>query len=365
MNLAIWLPKYGVKLDDPCCYPLGLMYISAKAKALGHSVTWFNHNLESYPISVLEDFDAVLLTGFESFLPEIKRVGAWGKKNHLKTILGGALATYYPTEMAKWVDVVVAGEGDEVLEQALQMRQGIVAGTKPNLEEVLWPDYYGVGIAEYHRRNKTRHMGVLTARGCPFSCTFCGATCSYQARTLSSVCQEVGWYIDHHGADRIVFNDNTLNVSRPRWFAICEMMSGFGVPWSAAIRTDKIDEAMVQAAKDSGGEYFVVGVESFNQKKLAQMNKRTTVEMNTRTLDLLHKYDIDYHGNILFGFPGETIQDIQQELFSLPSHYNLYPVVVQPFAGCGVPEREDLAGVQQMFMQFAESRGMNVYRGAA
>ena len=39
MRIVLICHKYGVSIDDPCCYPLGFMYISAVLKP-GDSIQW-------------------------------------------------------------------------------------------------------------------------------------------------------------------------------------------------------------------------------------------------------------------------------------------------------------------------------------
>jgi hypothetical protein len=63
------------------------------------------------------------------------------------------------------------------------------------------------------------------------------------------------------------------------------------------------------------------------------MNKRIKVEEIEKTLDLLHKYQIDYHGNILLGFEDESAEDIISEICGVPKGYKLFPTMVQPFVG--------------------------------
>ena len=219
--------------------------------------------------------------------------------------------------MGKYVDKLCIGEFEET----------------SNFDQIPWPDYEGFGIDEYHRRHEARYMGVLTSRGCPFNCTFCVQTCRFRQRKLEKVFGEIQYYKSKYKIDTVVFNDNTLNVSKARFMKICWWMKGRGLSWSAAIRCDVFDEEMAKAAKESGCSYFVVGVESFMQSKLDKMNKRIKVKDIYKTLDLLHKYGIKYHGNILLGFEDETYLNIATEVNKVPRKYNVFPTLVQPFVG--------------------------------
>lgn len=364
MKLAIVCFKYGVSLEDPCCYPLGFMYISAVLKRSGHDVTVFNENLHPFNVNNLNGFDAVLMTGFEEFKPRIAQTATWCKTNGIKTILGGALATFCAEEMLHHVDTVVIGGGEDVIEHALNSF-GIVKGTKPDIDKLPLPDYEGFGINEYHQRHGLRYMGILTSRGCPWNCSFCAHTCQYQARSIDSVFDEIDLYQRNHKLDVVVFNDNTLNVSKGRFLQICAGMRSRGLPWTAAIRLDRLDEEMAIAAKSGGAKYFVVGVESFNQQKLDSMGKKITVEQINQGLDLLHKHNINYHGNVLVGFSGETIDQIEADVSSIPNGYRIFPAIVQPFIGTHSVKRA-ITKLQELrlsakFKKIIEDSGMYQY----
>lgn len=338
MKLAFVVFRYGIPpKGDPCCYPLGAMYISAYAKKLGHIVKVLNFNLHDYDLhKEFRGQDAVLFTGGEEFVPAIAAAASIAKEMGIHTVAGGAAATWMPFKMRDQVDAVVEGEGEGAITDAL-FGPGIYQARPVPFSLIPRPDYEGFGIQEYLRRNPVRYMGVLASRGCPFQCSFCAHTTVYRARPLPDVFAEIDHYRQAYGATTIIFNDNTLNVSPERFLTICEGMGGRGMAWSGAIRTDRFNEEMAREAKRSGCRYVVVGVESFQQDRLDRMGKGTTVEDNVRTLDLLHKYRIPYHGNLLLGFDWDTLDGIKGELATAPRDYVLYPIAVAPF--CGIKAR--------------------------
>ena len=372
MKVALVCHKYGIPLDDPCCYPLGFMMISAVLKQAGHDVTVYNENLGANDVDTVlsglldrQHCDAVLFTGFEEFLPYIKRDANICKQRGIKTILGGALASYKSVEMLDVADTVIVGEGEDVICQALDST-GIVQGSEPDLNTLPYPDYEGFGIDEYHRRHTTRYMGVLTSRGCPYSCKFCAQTCAYQARGLDGVFEEIDLYKERYGVQMIVFNDNTLNIRKDRFLEICEGMAKRDILWSAAIRCDNFDEEMAIAAKKSGCSYFVVGVESFSQARLDMMDKRIKVDDIHNCLDLLHRYNINYHGNVLMGLPGDTPEIMLDELERIPSWFKIFPCFVQNFVGTQMGGKDKLDKNQRkafamLFKQVIQRGGKYMY----
>lgn len=365
MKLCLVCHKYAVPLDDPCCFPLGFMYVSAMLKRMGHEVKVLNYNLWDFDFEEeTQGQDRVCFTGFEEFFPCIRRDAAICRDRGIPTILGGALATFLPLDMLQFVDTVVIGEAERVLEEALTTR-GIVQGLPPDLHALPLPDYEGFGIDEYHIRHGQVYMGILTSRGCPNHCTFCAQTCKFQYRKLQNVFDEIDLYRKRYGCRRFIFNDNTLNVDRNRFLALCRGMKDRGT-WGAAIRADIWDEEMTIEAKAGGCGYVIVGIESFNQARLDRMRKRIRVEQITATLDLLQAHGIEYSGNVLVGFDEDSYADVADEVHSIPPQYNVFPVMVQPFIGTQDAKtrkltREEFGFLSEAFRDYIEQKGKYLY----
>jgi radical SAM superfamily enzyme YgiQ (UPF0313 family) len=345
---------------------MGVLYISAMAKKLGHEVDFFNLNLWENQEVPLENYDAIMLTGGDEFFGFNKVAADQARLLGVKTVLGGAMASFKSQEMSRIFDSVVVGEGEGALEAALAGK-GIFRADPLPLSEIPWPDYEGFGIDDYHKRHSVRYMAVMASRGCPFRCSFCVQTCAYRERPLIDVFAEIDHYREKYKIEMLVVCDNTLNVKKPRFMEFCDGMASRDLKWSAAIRTDRFDEQMAVAAKKSGASYFVVGIESFVQRRLDMMGKKTFVADNVRTLNLLHKHGIKYHGNLLLGFEGETVGDVMAEFVSMPKGYNLFPALLQPFLGIKAKPGvfgKDREVLSQSFREYAESRGMNCYPDA-
>jgi anaerobic magnesium-protoporphyrin IX monomethyl ester cyclase len=366
MKVTLVLHKYGVPINDPCCWPLGYMYISSALKAYGHDVKVLNYNLWDYDLEKeIAGQDAVCFTGFEEFKDSIIRDASLCRSKGIHTVLGGALATFTPDIMSNHVDALVIGEGEYAVNDAIKAK-GMYYGTVYNLDELPLPDYEGFGIHEYIKRHDTNYIGVLTSRGCPYSCSFCAQTCACQNRSLLNTMAEIEYYQNKYKSEMVIFNDNTLNSSRRRFLLVCGMMRYLGMPWGAAIRADIFDEDMARAAKHSGCQYFVVGVESFNQDKLNAMNKGILVDDIYRTLNLLEKYKINYHGNVLVGFEGESYQDIIDEVDAIPDNFKIFPCMVQPFIGTGEGHTRSITddqynSLQALFRGIVENAGKYLY----
>lgn len=368
MKVCLILPKYSVSVHDPCCFPLGFMYISSVLKSLGHDVKVLNLNIAEYNVfEEISDMDAVLFTGFEEFSEYNRRIAGVCRHRGIHTVLGGAEATFNPNEAIKYFDSVIIGEGEDVIGTAIE-KDGIFYAAKLEINENVLPDYEGFGIEVYNEIHHQKYIGVLTSRGCPYSCKFCVQTCRFQQRNLDKVFEEIKDYVFNYDITHIVFNDNTFNLNKTRFLAICQMMCTLNLTWSAAIRVDNFDENMAKAAKESGCNGFVVGVESFDNAKLERMGKGIRASQIENCLDLLHEYQIDYRANVLLGLPDETFEDIIAELQTIPTKYTIFPCLVQPFIGTAYQTRlitDDQATILQgAFKEYCELKGSIMWEGA-
>ena len=119
---------------------------------------------------------------------------------------------------------------------------------------------------------------------------------------------------------------------------------------------------MAQASKENGCIQVVIGIESFNQDRLDYMSKQVKVWQLKKALDALEMSGIDYIGNVLVGFEGESCSDIMAELMTIPKEYTIFPVLVQPFIGTmnaktrGISEEESLF-LKNIFIKYAEQKG--------
>jgi radical SAM superfamily enzyme YgiQ (UPF0313 family) len=79
-------------------------------------------------------------------------------------------------------------------------------------------------------------------------------------------------------------------------------------------RVDGVDEHVLKILKVSGLKRIFLGIESGSQRVLDFLNKKTTVEMNKRALEIINRLEID----VLIGFinfdPFTTIADVKKNI---------------------------------------------------
>ncbi len=107
------------------------------------------------------------------------------KNKHVKTILGGPHATFFPEESSKHADYVVLSEGFNGLRRILrgEVSKGIV--------HIIQQEQFPVSEREQFYRDHKSHeespiKSVITQTGCPYKCTYC-----YNSSTLDSIVDSV------------------------------------------------------------------------------------------------------------------------------------------------------------------------------
>ena len=112
----------------------------------------------------------------------------------------------------------------------------------------------------------------------------------------------------------LFFIEDNLFVNKKRLRSICEKITSqnINIPWGANSRVDHIDLDILQVAKEAGCRQITFGFESGSQKVLDILNKKTTVEQNTRAIKLCNQVGIIPQGTIIIGNSNENLEDLKQ-----------------------------------------------------
>ncbi len=321
---------------------LGLFYISASLKRAGHDVRYFfdNRNLARNLKKFSPDlvgFSA--LTGNHLWAQEC----AMRVKEILpgvKTILGGAHATYYP-EIINFsgFDFICRGEGERtivLLVRALEggydytgikglwVKEGDIiykndfASLEENLDSIPFPDrsiYFLYHLYHFY-------PFILSSRGCPFDCTFCFEPVQRE------LMKGKGKYIRFRSPENVV--KEAIEIKREfkvRSFEFVDDIFGMKLEWlrkfaklwkeeinmpfHCNLRTDIVNEELVSLLSFAGCTSVAFGIESGNERvRNYLLKKDLSKESIIKAAELLHKYKIRIITYDIIGTPGETIDNI-------------------------------------------------------
>jgi p-methyltransferase len=166
-----------------------------------------------------------------------------------------------------------------------------------------WVRWRGQRDALYHTVN------VRSSRSCAYECAFCSFPVNqgpHAVMPLESFARELDELAACQGVRTLVFTDDTLNVPLPRFKALCRLLQRYDFQWYGLFRPQSADQEAVQLMKASGCAGVFLGLESADDRVLANMTKHTSVAQLRRGVELLREHGIWTHGNFIVGFPGET-----------------------------------------------------------
>jgi radical SAM superfamily enzyme YgiQ (UPF0313 family) len=213
---------------------------------------------------------------------------------------------------------------------------------------------------------------MFSSRGCPFGCTFCYRNFGRQVRrhSVDYVLRHVRFVQKQFGVNNVAFYDETFNSS-PQWVRSFSRRARDELPdtffWMGGARADLLDDDLLADLKRSRFYEVSVGVESFDDRILAEMGKRLDSATLSGVLERLiaHELAPSYLG-MLYGFPGDDEQSLRRSVeevcrLGIPTYFQ-FPL---PFPGTILFERLRSQGrigdVEQFMLRMADQMTQELF----
>ena len=253
-------------------------------------------------------------------------------------------ATRPETYLDAGFDAVVPGEGEAALtDLARSVARGegargiagvtsrvdgrLVRGpTRPflrDLDALPLPAWDLVDMEEYlgrwERSTGERRAAVLTSRGCPFDCSWCSKPTfgrTFRQQSPERVVAELSALRERYRVNYVRFCDDVFGVSRAWIDRLLTLLleQRLDLRWECLARVDLLKPDLLRRMRSAGLERVYVGVESGSQKMLDLMNRGTRLAHVERTAEALRREGIRQFWFLMLGYPGETLEDIEQTL---------------------------------------------------
>jgi anaerobic magnesium-protoporphyrin IX monomethyl ester cyclase len=338
--------------------PYGLFVLGAQALRAGHQVKVMN--LSAFAWSRVEevvgalDADVFGLSCWTANRRGVALVAGAIKALHPRAhvVVGGPHATPLAREMLthhRDIDTVAVGESEitflELLErlEAGRATKGIAGTAYRDGDRIeLGPSRAAVEqldtIASPHDYFDT-HI-VMTSRGCPWRCTFCGAEASwgrgYRAQSVPYVLDALEKAVARAPVKMIQIKDDTFTTNRKRVIALCRGIRERKLQflWSCDTRVDVLGDELLHEMRLAGCERLSLGVESGSQKILDAIDKKITVDEIVASTELAKKWGIKVRYYMMIGNRGESMDTLNETLAFLdrakPHQYIFAALSVYP-----------------------------------
>ncbi len=318
--------------------PYGLFALGAQALRAGHQVKVLNLSGFSWGRveEVVRELDADLfgLSCWTANRRGVALVARAVKRScpSAHVVVGGPHATPLAREMLQHhseIDTITLGESEQTFLDLVgrlaagQPTGGIpgtayrtgdrveVAPERPAIEEL-------DTLASPHDYFET-HI-VMTSRGCPWRCTFCGAEASwgksYRAQSVPYVLDALERTLARLPVKMIQIKDDTFTTNRKRVIALCRGIRerNLRFVWSCDTRVDVLGDELLREMRLAGCERLSLGVESGSQKILDGMDKKITVDEIVASTELAKKWGIKVRYYMMIGSRGETAETFAETL---------------------------------------------------
>jgi anaerobic magnesium-protoporphyrin IX monomethyl ester cyclase len=170
---------------------------------------------------------------------------------------------------------------------------------------------------------------ILTARGCPYDCTFCSHERKVRYRDIDEVMTKMHQAMEVYGTNQFTFKDDSFTIKRPRTTAFCEQLlkEGFDINWECTTRVNLLGDELMDLMCRSGLNEVKVGIETGSARVLETISKKASFQQMKHAADEFASRDVFWTGYFMYGLPTETFHDMKQTYYFMkelnPHHAGL------------------------------------------
>jgi len=330
--------------------PLGILYVLSAVRAAGHEVRLVESDYDKAS-KVFEEWKPDVAgygvyTGYHKPLIELNR--RLKKKYNFISVFGGPHPTFFPEMIdLEGVDAIVRGEGEEAIVDFINTIQrdddytkvknfwvknngsvyeNEVRPLQHSLDDIAFPArdlFYEFPDA---RKNKIRV--VVTARGCPYACTYCY---NYKIkelykdfpgqhlrhRSVDSVIEEITWIRDNYPIEFIYFGTDNF-TTRKDW--ILEFAEKYGqklkIPFMCSTRPESAKSDIFNALKKAGCQSVYMGVESGDEPlRRNLLNRKMSDQTIIQAANYIHEAGLKLATFNMMCYPGETVEQALKTMY--------------------------------------------------
>jgi radical SAM superfamily enzyme YgiQ (UPF0313 family) len=343
-------------LDERVFMSLGILKVAASLEAAGHAIEMLDlSGIENYrqAASAHATMSKAKVFGLTATTPQLPatveiRNAIRAARPDARIILGGPHITLvnaaYKREaklgidgrahralrqLTHLFDVLVAGDGEDSIFTALTDNppqlvdaddpKSTLFLTNNRLKELPFPARHLVDVGSYHYTiDDVRALSLIAQLGCPFGCGFCGGRESpmlrrVRIRPVENIVAEVTQLYKTYGVTGFMLYDDELNVN-PKLVdlmrALTRAAHSNGVEWRLRgfIKAELFTDEQAAAMYSAGFRWILTGFESGSPRILRNINKKASIEDNTRCVQIARRNGLKVKALMSIGHPGESAE---------------------------------------------------------
>lgn len=230
-------------------------------------------------------------------------------------------------------------DGDEIFVNPRQKPISDLDSIPLPYYEALPMEYY-VSKRLYNMTPTDRMLFMVGSRGCNYTCNFCQRIeAGIRFRSPESIVGEIQKYQRDYEITYVAFMDELFMFSEKRVFELTEafLKAGLKIKYFCTGRLNIVNSNILDMMKRSGCVYIDYGIEQFDNKALAAMNKKLTEDQIIKGIELTQSKGFPIILDILFGNIGDTKETLRKTLdfFKKYNDYGQYRTIrpVTPYPG--------------------------------
>jgi radical SAM superfamily enzyme YgiQ (UPF0313 family) len=323
----------------------GMPLVATIVRNAGYDVKAYVEHIGAIQWDYVMDSDVVCFHTFSSTLPKtieyINKVKA--ARPDMPIIMGGTHASVMTEDSLQYCDVVVRKEGDETLPELLEaLKNG------RDLSQVLGISYWDNGkiknnpdrpfarefetitdlelihgYMDWSRWKLLKHLKMRwqllqTSRGCPYDCVFCIAPRElgrgYRLRSVDSIIADIKYQQKLVGTKYFFIVDNHFTINREHTMELLNRVMEEKIKWFGICFTRMEvarDEELLKLLKKAQVNTLYMGLESFDNDVLKQLNKAQTHDGLRKSLDIIRSHGLRVLGSFVMGSDQDTVESIR------------------------------------------------------
>lgn len=358
-RICLIIPPSPFLLDERVFMHIGILKIAAMLELMDYQVDMLDlSGIENY-LDVVNDYlsikDNAKIFGITATTPQIPdavKISKFLKGKVEKLILGGPHVTLMHTaskrERAKSFvsndratrdierliqifDVLVCGDGEYAIFEALEIEAGIVDAddrksplflTDEDFSNLPLPARHLVDVYSYrYKIDGERAISIIAQLGCPFYCAFCSGRNSpflrnIRTRSMKSVIQEIEHLYLTYGIKGFMFYDDELNVNKEmielmNQLYILQHKHNIEFRLRGFIKAELFNDKQAEAMYRAGFRWLLTGFESGDERILKNIRKNATCDDNSRCIEIAHRHGLKVKALMSIGHPGESVKTIE------------------------------------------------------